>query len=52
MKPLFSEKYNSTKNITLIVWGDFISDDIEVAETMTDFFADSILNLNISYFFS
>ena len=47
MKPLFSEKYNSTKHITLIEGEEIISDGIKVAETMNDFFANSILNLNI-----
>ena len=47
MKPLFSENHNSTKHITLIEGDDIISVDIEVAETMNDFFANSILNLNI-----
>ena len=47
MKPLFSEKYNSTKHIILIEGEEIISDDIKVAETMKDFFANSILNFNI-----
>ena len=41
MKPLFSEKYNSTNHITLIEGEETISDDIKVAETMNGFFANS-----------
>ena len=47
MKPLFSEKNNSTKHITLIEGNDILSNDMEVAEIMNDFFANSITHLRI-----
>ena len=47
MKPLFSGKNNSTKHITLIEGNDILSNDMEVAEIINDFFANSITNLRI-----
>ena len=47
IKPLFSEKNNTFKKITLLEEQSIISDDNEIAETMNTFFTDIISKLEI-----
>ena len=48
IKPLFSEKHNICRKITLIDDDDeIISNDIEVAEIMNEFFSNAVTNLDI-----
>ena len=47
VKPLFSEKGNSGKNITLIEGDTIISNDKKVAETLNNSFSNAVENLNI-----
>ena len=47
IKPLFSEKNNISRKITLIDDEEIISNDIKVAETMNDFFSNAVSNLDI-----
>ena len=46
-KPLFSDKSKSNKTIVLLEGEKIISDDITVATTFNDFFADTVKNLDI-----
>ena len=51
VKPLFSDKNNMSRKITLIDEEDeIISNDIHVAEIMNDFFANAVLKLDIEGF--
>ena len=47
MKPLFSDKQNHNRKITLIEGNDIISNNVEVAEVMNDFFSTAVSKLNI-----
>ena len=47
IKPLFSDKHNISKKITLIEGDKIISNDAEVAETMNVFFSNAVSMLNI-----
>ena len=48
IKPLFSEKHNISRKITLIERDDIISNDVNVAEVMNDFFSNAVANLDIT----
>ena len=48
VKPLFSDKHNISRKITLIQDGEIISNDVKVAETMNDFFSKSVEKLCIN----
>ena len=48
IKPFFSDKHNISRKITLIEDDEIISNDIKVAETMNDFFINSVKKLNIN----
>ena len=50
IKPLFSDKQQHSNNITLIENNKRISDDLEIAETMNNFFTNIIKNLEIEGF--
>ena len=47
IKPFFSDKHIISRKITLIENDEIISNDIQVAETMNDFFSNSVEKLNI-----
>ena len=47
IKPLFSDKGQQTKHITLIEKGNIISDDHEVADTFSSIFKNAVNSLNI-----
>ena len=47
IKPLFSDKHNISRKITLIEDDEIISNDVKVAETMNDFFSNAVDKLNI-----
>ena len=47
IKPLFSDKGQQTKQITLIDKGNIISDDHEVADTFSSIFNHAVNSLNI-----
>ena len=47
IKPLFSEKLNISRKISLIENDEIISNDVDVAETMNDFFSNAVVNLGI-----
>ena len=47
IKPLFSDKQNISRKITLIDDDTIISNDISVAETMNDFFSNAVEKLQI-----
>ena len=47
MKPFFSDKTNKGKKITLIEGDEIISNDVDVAETMNEFFSNVVSNLSI-----
>ena len=47
VKPLFSEKHNISRKITLIDDDNIISDDNRVAETFNDFFSNAVAILGI-----
>ena len=47
IKPLFSDKGQQTKQITLIDKGNIISDDHEVADTFSSIFNNAVNSLNI-----
>ena len=47
VKPLFSDKHNISKKITLIEGDSIISDDAKVAETFNDYFSNIVANLDI-----
>ena len=47
MKPFFSDKNCMNKKITLIEGDKILSNDIEVAETMNDFFSNAVKSLDI-----
>ena len=47
IKPLFSDKGQQTKQITLIDKGNIISDDHEVADTFSSMFNNAVNSLNI-----
>ena len=48
MKPLFSEKVQTSSDITLVENGSLISDDFQVAEIMNDYFVNITETLGIS----
>ena len=48
IKPLFSEKNNNSRKITLINEDEIITNDAIVAETMNDFFSNAVEKLCIS----
>ena len=48
MKPFFTSKSLSKNKITLIESGKIINEDIEVAETLNNWFEESVSSLNIS----
>ena len=48
IKPLFSDKNNICRKITLIEKNEIISNDKEVAEVMNDFFSNAVANLDIT----
>ena len=48
IKPLFSDKHNISRKITLIEEDNIITDDAIVAETMNDFFSNAVEKLCIS----
>ena len=50
MKPLCSDKSNSSNKITLIEGDTIISDDITVAETMNNYFTNVVKELQIKGF--
>ena len=47
IKPLFSDKHNICRKITLIDDDEIISNDINVAEIMNEFFSNAVANLDI-----
>ena len=47
VKPLFSEKVNTNKNITLVENNNIISSEIEIAEKLNAFFSNIVKELNI-----
>ena len=47
IKPVFSEKHNISRKITLIEDEEIISNDVQVAETMNEFFSNAVGKLNI-----
>ena len=47
MKPFFSDKGQSSKQITLIEGEKIVSKDKKIAELMNDYFANTISNLRI-----
>ena len=47
MKPFFSEKNNKGKKITLIEGEEIISNNVDVAETMNEFFSNVVSKLDI-----
>ena len=47
IKPLFSEKKNISRKIMLIEKDEIISKDVEVAETMNEFFSNAVEKLNL-----
>ena len=47
IKPLFSDKNNICRKITLIDDGEIISNDVNIAETMNDFFSNAVAKLNL-----
>ena len=47
VKPLFSDKHNVQQKIVLIEDEELISNDIEIAEKINDFFINTVTNLNI-----
>ena len=47
IKPLFSEKNNISRKITLIEKDDIVSNDKEIAETMNEFFSNAVAKLNL-----
>ena len=52
IKPLFSEKNNLSKNITLVENGITISNKTEVAEKLNNYFIEAVENLEIEGFIS
>ena len=51
VKPLFSEKSNLKRNITIVENDTVISDKTEVAEKLNSFFIEVVENLEIEFFF-
>ena len=51
IKPLFSDKHNISRKITLIESDDIISNDVNVAEVMNKFFSNAVENLDITGYF-
>ena len=47
IKPLFSDKHNICRKITLIDDEEIISNDVKVAKIMNDFFSDAVAKLDI-----
>ena len=47
IKPLFSDKHNICRKITLIDDEEIISNDVKVAEIMNDFFSNAVAKLDI-----
>ena len=47
IKPMFSDKHNICRKITLIDNDEIISNDVIVAETMNDFFSNAVAELDI-----
>ena len=47
MRPLFSEKHNISRNITLVQDDKILSNVSEVAKTMNEFFSSTVANLDI-----
>ena len=48
VKPLFSEKVNTSENITLVDNNNIISSEIEIAEKLITFFSNTVKELNIN----
>ena len=48
IKPLFSDKNNICRKITLIENNEILSNDTKVAEVMDDFFSNTVANLDIT----
>ena len=48
MKPLFTEKVQTSSDITLVEDGTLISDDFKVAEIMNDYFVNITETLGMS----
>ena len=47
VKPLFSNKEQNSKKITLVNNGDIVSEDMEVSEAFNSFFTNTVKSLNI-----
>ena len=47
IKPMFSDKHNISRKITIIEDDEIISNDVNVAETMNEFFSNAVKKLEI-----